>query len=122
MPQALAYRTRVSTLDFVTLFSIRLTVEALTPTTLATCALVNPATRRHSAKVSCRRSLRISSSEAIKRVNLRSEKTDHEVYETTAQTKSVVIDYLEDFYNSHRLPSTLGYLSPINYEKTSGFS
>jgi len=54
--------------------------------------------------------------------SLKSERTDHEVYQTRAHAKSAVIDYIEDFYNSHRLHSTLGYLSPITYEKASGFS
>ncbi len=34
----------------------------------------------------------------------------------TAIVKATVIDYMEMFYNSHRLHSTLGYLSPNAFE------
>jgi putative transposase len=49
--------------------------------------------------------------------SLKSERTDNKIYLTREQAKSDVIDYIEMFYNSERLHSTLGYLSPMQYEK-----
>jgi putative transposase len=48
--------------------------------------------------------------------SLKSERTDNVKYFTRAQAKSDVIDYIEMFYNSRRLHSTLGYVSPIEFE------
>ena len=48
--------------------------------------------------------------------SLKSERTYDKKYLTREQAKADVIDYIEMFYNSQRLHSTLGYLSPINYE------
>ena len=31
--------------------------------------------------------------------------------------RTAIFDYIEAFYNPHRLHSTLGYRSPIEYEK-----
>ncbi|MEW9823858.1 MAG: IS3 family transposase [Candidatus Symbiodolus clandestinus] len=53
---------------------------------------------------------------------LKSERTDQEIYHTRAQAKSAVIDYIEGFYTSQRLHSTLGYRTPIDYEQAHGFS
>jgi transposase InsO family protein len=49
--------------------------------------------------------------------SLKSERTDNKVYITREQARADVIDYIEMFYNSQRLHSTLGYLSPMQYEK-----
>lgn len=49
--------------------------------------------------------------------SLKSERTDNKIYATRAQAKADVIDYIEMFYNSERLHSTLGYMSPMQYEK-----
>lgn len=38
-------------------------------------------------------------------------------FKTPAQAKTAVFEYIEGFYNPHRLHSSLGYLSPINYER-----
>ena len=54
--------------------------------------------------------------------SLKSERTDQEIYHTRAQAKSAVIDYIEGFYNSQRLHSTLGHRTPIHYEQAHGFS
>lgn len=51
--------------------------------------------------------------------SLKSERTDNKVYLTRAQAKADVIDYIEMFYNSQRLHSTLGYRSPMQFEKES---
>jgi putative transposase len=49
--------------------------------------------------------------------SLKSERTGNKIYFTREQAKADVIDYIEMFYNSERLHSTLGYLSPMQYEK-----
>ncbi len=40
---------------------------------------------------------------------------DH-VFTTRTQAKQEVFDYLEVFYNRIRIHSTLGYLSPVDFE------
>lgn len=39
------------------------------------------------------------------------------VYRTRGQARSDVFDYIEWFYNPTRRHSTLGYLSPVQFEK-----
>jgi putative transposase len=48
--------------------------------------------------------------------SLKSERTDGNVYVTREAAKADVIDYIEMFYNSRRLHSTLGYNSPMQFE------
>jgi len=48
--------------------------------------------------------------------SLKSERVDSKKYITREEAKADVIDYIEMFYNSERLHSTLGYVSPIHYE------
>jgi putative transposase len=48
--------------------------------------------------------------------SLKSERTDNKKYITKEQAKADIIDYIEMFYNSQRLHSSLGYLSPLDYE------
>jgi putative transposase len=48
--------------------------------------------------------------------SLKSERTDHTIYPTREAAKADVIDYIEMFYNSQRLHSTLGYLTPLQFE------
>jgi transposase InsO family protein len=38
-------------------------------------------------------------------------------FRTHAEAKSAVFQYIEGFYNPHRLHSSLGYLSPITFER-----
>jgi putative transposase len=54
--------------------------------------------------------------------SLKSERTDNKIYLTREQAKADVIDYIEMFYNSQRLHSTLGYMSPMQYEKENHIS
>jgi putative transposase len=54
--------------------------------------------------------------------SLKSERTDGKVYHTREIAKADVIDYIEMFYNSQRLHSALGYLSPMHYEQVNYIS
>lgn len=49
--------------------------------------------------------------------SLKSERTDNKIYLTRNEAKIDVIDYIEMFYNSIRLHSTLNYLSPVQFER-----
>jgi putative transposase len=51
--------------------------------------------------------------------SLKSERTDHIIYQTRGEAKADVIDYIEMFYNSRRLHSTLGYVTPLQFEQNS---
>jgi transposase InsO family protein len=48
--------------------------------------------------------------------SLKSERTGGEIYLTRKQANDDVVDYIEMFYNSDRLHSTLGYVSPAEFE------
>lgn len=39
---------------------------------------------------------------------------------TRAQARTAIFEYIESWYNRQRLHSTLGYLSPVEFEQTSG--
>jgi putative transposase len=41
-------------------------------------------------------------------------------YRTRADAKSDVFDYIERFYNPKRRHSTIGYLSPVEFETKAG--
>jgi len=47
---------------------------------------------------------------------LKTELVHHELYRTRAEARASVFDYIETFYNRQRLHSTLGYLSPVEFE------
>jgi putative transposase len=49
---------------------------------------------------------------------LKIERTNRTNYRTREQAKADVFDYIERFYNPRRRHSTLGYLSPVDYEKS----
>jgi putative transposase len=49
---------------------------------------------------------------------LKIERTSRTNYQTRDQARADVFDYIERFYNLRRRHSTLGYLSPIDYEKS----
>lgn len=49
--------------------------------------------------------------------SLKSERTDHQLYSTREEAKADIIDYIEMFYNSRRLHSTLNYTTPVQFEK-----
>jgi putative transposase len=48
---------------------------------------------------------------------LKIERTARKTYRTRDQAKADVFDYIERFYNPRRRHSTLGYLSPVEFEK-----
>ena len=48
---------------------------------------------------------------------LKSERVHHCVYETRDEARSDLFKYIESFYNRRRLHSSLGYLSPEEYEQ-----
>ena len=48
---------------------------------------------------------------------LKTERTDRKDYRTRDEAKGDVFDYIERFYNPRRRHSTLGYLSPMEFEK-----
>jgi putative transposase len=52
--------------------------------------------------------------------SLKTERIGKKVYRTRAQAKADVFDYIECFYNPTRRHSTLGYLSPIDFELEAG--
>ena len=49
--------------------------------------------------------------------SLKTERTASKVYRTREQARADVFDYIERFYNPTRRHSTLGYVSPIEFEK-----
>jgi putative transposase len=49
--------------------------------------------------------------------SLKTERTARKTYRTRDQAKADVFDYIERFYNARRRHSTLGYLSPMQFEK-----
>ena len=49
--------------------------------------------------------------------SLKTERTARKVYRTREQARADVFDYIERFYNSTRRHSTLGYVSPVQYEE-----
>jgi putative transposase len=48
---------------------------------------------------------------------LKTERTDRKVYRTRADAKADVFDYIERFYNTKRQHSTIGYVSPAQFEQ-----
>jgi putative transposase len=49
--------------------------------------------------------------------SLKRERTSYRHYKTRQEARDDVVDYIEMFYNSTRLHSYLGYMSPNDYEK-----
>lgn len=49
---------------------------------------------------------------------LKTEWLHHHAFLTRQQAHSAIFDYIETFYNPKRLHSALGYLSPVDFERT----
>ncbi|WP_441351622.1 MULTISPECIES: IS3 family transposase [unclassified Tardiphaga] len=52
--------------------------------------------------------------------SLKTERTAREIYRTRNEAKVDVFDYIECFYNPKRRHSTIGYLSPMEFEQRAG--
>jgi putative transposase len=52
--------------------------------------------------------------------SLKTERTARKVYRTRDEAKADVFDYIERFYNPKRRHSTIGYLSPMEFERKAG--
>lgn len=78
----------------------------------------------HEIKISMSRKANCWDNSVMERFfgSLKSERTDNKNYLTREQAKADVIDYIEMFYNSERLHSTLGYVSPMQYERENSIS
>jgi putative transposase len=48
--------------------------------------------------------------------SLKKELTHHENYATSEEARASIFEYIEVFYNRRRRHSTLGYVSPAEYE------
>ncbi len=49
--------------------------------------------------------------------SLKNERVSRRIYPSREETSADAFDYIERFYNPRRRHSTLGYLSPIEFEK-----
>ena len=52
--------------------------------------------------------------------SLKTEKIGKKIYRTRDEAKAEVFDYIERFYNPVRRHSTIGYLSPVEFERIRG--
>jgi len=48
---------------------------------------------------------------------MKTERTARKVYRSREQARADVFDYIERFYNPMRRHSTLGYVSPVQFEQ-----
>jgi putative transposase len=49
--------------------------------------------------------------------SLKAERTRHKMYRTRDEARADVFDYIERFYNPQRRHSTIGYVSPMEFER-----
>jgi len=47
---------------------------------------------------------------------LKTEQVHHQTYQTRAEARQAIFEYIEVFYNRERLHSANGYMSPVDYE------
>jgi putative transposase len=52
--------------------------------------------------------------------SLKTERTGQKTYRSRDEAKADVFDYIERFYNARRRHSTIGYLSPMEFERRAG--
>ncbi len=55
-------------------------------------------------------------------IKLKAERTARKTYRTRDHAKADVFDYIERFYNPKRRHSTLGYISPMEFEMKAGLA
>jgi putative transposase len=54
--------------------------------------------------------------------SLKIERTARKIYRTRNEARADVFDYIERFYNAIRRHSTIGYLSPVEFERKVGLA
>lgn len=54
--------------------------------------------------------------------SLKTERTEGKPYRTRDEVRADVFDYIERFYNTIRRHSTIGYLSPVEFERKVGLA
>ena len=54
--------------------------------------------------------------------SLKTERVNSKVYRTRDAARADVFDYIERFYNTIRRHSTIGYLSPVEFERQVGLA
>jgi putative transposase len=54
--------------------------------------------------------------------SLKAERVARKTYRTRDEAKADVFDYIERFYNTKRRHSTIGYLSPMEFEMKAGLA
>jgi putative transposase len=54
--------------------------------------------------------------------SLKTERTARKTYRTRNEAKTDVFDYIERFYNTTRRHSTIGYISPVEFERKKGLA
>ncbi len=54
--------------------------------------------------------------------SLKTERTSSKTYRTRDKARADVFDYIERFYNAKRRHSTIGYLSPMEFERKAGLA
>ncbi len=54
--------------------------------------------------------------------SLKTERTERKIYRTRNEARADVFDYIERFFNAIRRHSTIGYLSPVKFERKMGLA
>src|SRR5947209_18590176 len=54
--------------------------------------------------------------------SLKTERIARKMYRTRDEAKADVFDYIERFYNPKRRHSTIGYMSPMEFERQAGLA
>jgi transposase InsO family protein len=54
--------------------------------------------------------------------SLKTERTARKIYRSRDEAKADVFDYIERFYNPKRRHSTIGYMSPMEFERQVGLA
>ncbi len=54
--------------------------------------------------------------------SLKTERTARKAYRTRDDARADVFDYIERFYNPKRRHSTIGYMSPMDFEIKAGLA